>query len=477
VATRDFLLPDLGEGLTEAEIVGWLVAVGDTVAVDQPLAEVETAKAVVEVPSPFAGTIATLHGEVGQEVAVGSPLVSIEVGAPDLSTSLVPDAEQEQGTVVEDADGGSGNVLVGYGTGGARTSRRRARTAPPGKGGPSGPPRRPGTPAPTAPPPTAATAPPAAAGPAPRPLATPPVRKLARDLGVDLEEVPPTGPHGTVTRDDVHAWAGRAAVPPAEDYRALLAPPSGNGGVVVTDADRTPLGSAPPNDLAEERIPVRGVRRAISEKMSRSRREIPEATTWVDVDATALVELRARLSARHPDARITPLAIVLRAVVAGLRRFPTVNARLDGDEIVVPRSVHLGVAAQTDRGLVVPVIRDADRRSLLDLAAELTRLTAAARDGSVTPAELTGSTFTVTNYGAFGVDGGSAIINHPEAAILGVGRITDRPWVVDGALEVRKVCQLSIAFDHRIIDGGEAAGFLRLVADCAEDPDTLLAAL
>jgi pyruvate dehydrogenase E2 component (dihydrolipoamide acetyltransferase) len=303
------------------------------------------------------------------------------------------------------------------------------------------------------------------------------VRKLARDLGVDLAEVPPTGPHGTVTRDDVHAWAARATVPPAEDYRALLADPSDNGGVVVTDTDRTPLGSAPPNDLAEERIPVRGVRRAISEKMSRSRREIPEATTWVDVDATALTELRARLSARHPETRITPLAIVLRAVVAGLRRFPTVNARLDGDEIVVPRSVHLGVAAQTDRGLVVPVIRDADRRSLLDLAAELTRLTGAARDGSVTPAELTGSTFTVTNYGAFGVDGGSAIINHPEAAILGVGRITDRPWVVDGALEVRKVCQLSIAFDHRIIDGGEAAGFLRLVADCVEDPDTLLATL
>ncbi len=351
MTTRDFLLPDLGEGLTEAEIVGWLVAVGDTVAVDQPLAEVETAKAVVEVPSPFAGTVATLHGEVGQEVAVGSPLVSIEVDAPDapdLSASLVPETQGDQGTVVDDGDGGSGNVLVGYGTGGARTSRRRARTAPPGKGAPAGRPAPAGPPRPTAPPPTAATAPPAplpppapagapsapaAARPAPRPLATPPVRKLARDLGVDLAEVPPTGPHGTVTRDDVHAWAGRAAVPPAEDYRALLAPPSGNGGVVVTDIDRTPLGSAPPNDVAEEHPRPRGPPRDLGE-------DEPVAPRDPRGDHLGRRRRHGAGGAAASPATPRPASPPWRSCCGrswqGLRHFPTVNARLDGDEIVVP---------------------------------------------------------------------------------------------------------------------------------------------
>jgi pyruvate dehydrogenase E2 component (dihydrolipoamide acetyltransferase) len=221
------------------------------------------------------------------------------------------------------------------------------------------------------------------------------------------------------------------------------------------------------------------VRRAIAEKMTRSRREIPEATTWVDCDATALLALREQLNARQSAVRVSPLAIVARAAVAGLREYPLLNARLDADagEIVLSRTVHLGFAAQTDRGLVVPVIRDADRRSTLDLARELNRLAGAARAGTVTPAEMTGGTFTVSNYGSFGVDGGSAIINHPEAAILGLGRIVDRPWVVDGALAVRKVVQLSIAFDHRICDGGDAAGFLRFVADCIEDPAMLTASL
>ena len=505
MATKDFLLPDLGEGLTEGEIVSWLVAVGDTVEVDQPVAEVETAKAVVEVPSPFAGTVSALHGEVGQEVAVGTPLVSIEVSsdadAADVQPSIggkgvipatgpgsppmeiaaeeaLPDARPDravdgpdQGTIAhpDGEDSGSGSVLVGYGTtGGGRSRRRRSSGNGAPSAAPSSPAARTGSSGPAGPGP-------AGRAPAGRPLAKPPVRKFAKDIGVDLTAVRGSGPGGVITRDDVRAHAGNGAgstVPAAP----VLSPAPPESGVVVTTPDHQPLGSAPPN---EERIPVRGVRRAISEKMTLSRREIPEATTWVDCDATGLWKLRERLNRRQSDVRVSPLAIVLRACVAGLRETPMVNARLDTttNEIVVPSFVNLGFAAQTDRGLVVPVIKGADRMSVLGIAAELNRLAAAAREGKAKPEEMTGGTFTVTNYGSFGVDGGSAIINFPEAAILGVGRIADKPWVVDGKVKARKVMQLSIAFDHRICDGGEAAGFLRFVANCVEDPDVLLASL
>jgi len=529
MAVKDFLLPDLGEGLTEGEIVSWLVEVGDTVDVDQPVAEIETAKAVVEVPSPFAGTVTKRFGEVGEEVEVGTPLVSIDSDAgaaaagPDKATpdpvvprttpgapaedeaigEMVPDARHdrpvdgEPGTLAtEDVDdGGSGNVLVGYGTGGGSSRRRRGAA---GNGRPSGAPtsRGPATsggpgPVPSAAPyrpgsspaaaPSAPPTKPASGGPGGRPLAKPPVRKLAKDLGVDLASLSGSGPEGSVTRDDVHAAVAAPAAEPAQAAPQPQAEPRAESeGVLVTAPDSSPLRSAPPNPTADEqRIPVRGVRKRISQQMTTSRREIPDATTWVDADATRLMELRARLNARSDAGKVSPLALVLRAVVAGLREIPMVNARLDVDanEIVVPRAVHLGFAAQTDRGLVVPVIRDADRRSTLGIAAELNRLAAAARAGTLKPDEMQGGTFTVSNYGSFGVDGGSAIINHPEAAILGVGRITDKPWVVDGALEVRKVLQLSIAFDHRILDGGEAAVFLRFVADCVEDPDFLLGSL
>ena len=420
---REFLLPDLGEGLTEGEIVSWLVAVGDTVEVDQPVAEVETAKAVVEVPSPFAGVVVALHAEVGQEVEVGKRLLTV-AHAPE--------------PVGSDGDGGSGNVLVGYGTRGAGSGARRRRASGSDESG----------------------------GETGGVLAKPPVRKFAKDAGVELADVPASGPHGSVTREDVQAFLDRRAT----------ARPSSPYGVVVTDAQREPLGSAPPN---EERIPVRGVRRAIAERMTTSRQEIPEATTWVDCDATPLLELREQLNAGQDRVRVSAFALVLRAAVAGLREHPTINSRLDtrANEIVVARHVHLGFAAQTDRGLVVPVIRDAQRRSTLGIAEELRRLTGVARGGTATAAELTGSTFTVSNYGAFGVDGGSPIINHPEAAILGLGRIADRPWVVDGQVVARKVVQLSIAFDHRICDGGEAAAFLRFVADCVERPAFLIGAL
>jgi 2-oxoisovalerate dehydrogenase E2 component (dihydrolipoyl transacylase) len=467
VATKDFLLPDLGEGLTEGEIVSWLVAVGDTVEVDQPVAEVETAKAVVEVPSPFAGVVTALHGEPGGEVLVGAPLVTIEIagdaGAPQPAppaevdvTDAVPAAVDE----VED-DGGSGNVLVGYGTGGASVSRRRR------SGGGAG----------TAP---AAGSPPAAPQRQGRPLAKPPVRKLAKDKGVDLAQVAGSGPDGIITRDDIEQFLARstggngatqapAQMPASEDYQQLLAP---------QEAPQVAVPQAPSDDLVERR-PLKGVRKAIAKQMTISRQQIPEATTWVDCDATRLWKLRQELNASQSDVKVSPLAIIMRACVAGLREFPEVNARLDTEtnEIVIQRFVNLGFAAQTDNGLMVPVIKRADRLSTLGIAAELNRLAAAARDRKVTPEEMTGGTFTLSNYGSFGVDGGSAVINYPEAAILGVGRITDRPWVHKGKIKVRKVQQLSIAFDHRICDGGEAAGFLRYVADCIENPTTLLASL
>ncbi|RIQ21103.1 dihydrolipoamide acetyltransferase family protein, partial [Jiangella rhizosphaerae] len=291
----------------------------------------------------------------------------------------------------------------------------------------------------------------AAAGGAPRVL-SPVVRRLARDRGVDVRVLSGSGPGGVILRRDVEAATANGA--PA-------APP------------RTP--SATPPDGRE---PLRGVRRAIADKLARSRREIPDATTWVDVDATALVEARDALRAAAPDRPVGLLALLGRITVAALARFPELNASVerDGDDLVLIRhgSIGLGFAAQTDRGLVVPVVHDAQNLSTAQLAAELARLTDAARAGTLTPAELTGGTFTLNNYGVFGVDGSTPIINHPEAALLGVGRIVDKPWVVDGRLAVRKVTQLSLTFDHRVCDGGVAGGFLRYVADCVESPLGLL---
>ena len=392
-----FTLPDLGEGLTEAEIVAWHVAVGDEVRVDQPVVEVETAKATVEVPIPFAGTVESLHGEPGQVVAVGAPLIS--VGSGDTTDS-----------------GESGHVLVGYGTrNGSRTRReRRARpaaTTPVGTGGET------------------------------RTIAvvSPLVRRLARESGLDLTTVRGSGPSGLILRRDVEqATAGPVA------------------------------------DATSQRIPITGVRKAMADKLSRSRREIPEATVWVDVDATELLAARAAVNERRPEEPVSVLSLIAKFAMVGLARYPELNGRIEDDELVLPRAVGLGFAAQTDRGLVVPVVPDAQAMSVRQLSAELARRTADARSGSITPEQLRGGTFTVNNYGVFGVDGSAAIINHPEVAILGIGRIIDKPWVVDGGLAVRKVTELTLAFDHRACDGGTAGGFLRFVADCVEAPVSVL---
>jgi pyruvate dehydrogenase E2 component (dihydrolipoamide acetyltransferase) len=426
---RTFALPDLGEGLTEAEILTWRVAEGDVVGVDDVVVEVETAKAAVEVPCPHAGRVVALHGAVGDVIAVGQPLVSIEPPA-DPTTRAAQTLRNEERA-------GSGAVLVGYGTshGAARRRRRAAHTDV----------REP-----------VAVRPESDAGPtaddtdatgrdraAPR-VISPVVRRLARDRGLDVAGLRGSGPAGVVLRRDVEA--------------ALDAP-----------VDQ--------RDDGEIRIQLRGIRRAAADKLARSRREIPDVTTWVDVDATGLIEARDALRSSNPDSAVGVLALLARFVVAGLRRYPELNARVDGEEIVQFPYVNLGFAAQTERGLVVPVVRDAHHKSTLELAEELGRLTALARNGKLEPHDLTGGTVTLNNYGVFGVDGSTPIINHPEAALLGFGRIVDKPWVVDGELAVRKVTQLSLTFDHRVCDGGTAGGFLRFVADCVERPLGLLADL
>ncbi|MFC0505824.1 dihydrolipoamide acetyltransferase family protein [Micromonospora costi] len=446
MSERVFLLPDLGEGLTEAEIVEWRVAVGDTVTVDQSVVEVETAKAVVDVPCPYAGRVVALHGAPGEVRPVGQPLIT--VAALDGGAAPAPGGAPEpagHATYREEERAGSGNVLIGYGTGhGPGRRRRRPRLA-------------------VAPEPVADAAPAAPATPAAVGVATaaplvisPIVRRLAREHGLDLATLAGTGPGGVVRRADVEAAAARGRVAAVPDHPE----PAGAGA----------------DDLV---IPLTGIRKAIADKLSRSRREIPEVTIWVDVDATALLETRAAINAARPEQPVSILALLARICLSGLRRYPQLNARVDTEaqRIIQSAGVHLGIAAQTDRGLVVPVVRDAQRLTTAELAAELAETTTAARAGSLPPARLTGGTFTLNNYGVFGVDGSTPIINHPEAALLGVGRIVDKPWVVDGQLAVRKVTQLSLTFDHRVCDGGVAGGFLRHVADCVEQPALLIAAV
>jgi len=426
----DFLLPDLGEGLDEAEVIAWRVQVGDEVVVDQVIAEVETAKAVVELPVPFAGQVSALHATPGTVVAVGAPLISITPGARH-SSGLREPGITTPGAATEEA---SGSVLIGYGT---SPSTRRARSARRRKGA-----ARADTPRPEAP---RADAGAVTVRVGPVPVISPLVRKRAHDAGIDLTRLTGSGPHGLVRRHDV-------------DMAIAARPfPASAGG--------------------EIRIPLRGARKATADKLTRSRREIPEATVWVDVDATGLLATRAALNARAPDAPVSLLALLARFALAGLRRYPELNARIDGDEIVIPPHVHLGIAVQTDRKLVVPVIRDAHLLSTRELAAAIGTRTAAARDGQLTPADTTGGTITVNNYGVFGVDGSAAIINYPEVAILGMGRIIDRPWAAGGQIVLRKVTELTLAFDHRVCDGGIAGGYLRYIADCVESPDIALGEL
>ncbi|MFJ1833318.1 dihydrolipoamide acetyltransferase family protein [Streptomyces sp. NPDC088175] len=491
----EFKLPDLGEGLTEAEIVRWLVEVGDVVAIDQPVVEVETAKAMVEVPCPYGGVVTARFGEEGSELPVGAPLLTVAVGSGGGADEGAGSGSGGAGSGAGEVES-SGNVLVGYGTGAPVARRRRVRptaltaaaparvpvaAVPDPASGPAVAPVQAPAPAPAAAPVSAA---PAASAPVSVPGAAPDavlgpvavvsplVRKLARQHGVDLRQLVGSGPDGLILRADVES--------------AIRALEEGAGVASLTAVPRpeavTESASGAVARQSVHRIPLRGVRGAVADKLARSRREIPDATCWVDADATELMAARAAMNSTGGPAagpKVSVLALLARICTAALARFPELNSTVDLEarEIVRLPEVHLGFAAQTERGLVVPVVRDAQARNAESIGAEIARLTEAARAGRLTPAELTGGTFTLNNYGVFGVDGSTPIINHPEAAMLGVGRIVPKPWVHQGELAVRQVVQLSLTFDHRVCDGGTAGGFLRYIADCVEQPAVLLRTL
>ncbi|PSK99500.1 pyruvate dehydrogenase E2 component (dihydrolipoamide acetyltransferase) [Murinocardiopsis flavida] len=446
---QQFRLPDVGEGLVEAEILQWTVQPGDEVKVNQIICEIETAKAAVELPSPYAGVVSELLVEAGATVDVGTPIIALDtggaaapapqqaLGGPQDATEPEPEPEQEARE----------KPLVGYGEK-AGATRRRPR-------------RRPGAgPADTGPAPAAAAPPEAAPAPPgrPRALAKPPVRKLAKDLGVDLGEVAPSGPGGVVTRDDVHGHArnGRAAVPAAGPAAPVAAPAADRSG-------------------REERIPVKGVRKHTAAAMVSSAFTAPHVTEFLQVDVTETMAAirRLRERAEFAEVKVSPLLLVARALLTAVRRHPGVNASWDdaAQEIVVKHYVNLGIAAATERGLVVPNIKDADRQALPELAGSLQALTDTARAGRTTPADMSGGTITITNVGVFGVDAGTPILNPGESAILAFGQIRDLPWVHEGQLAVRKVTTLSLSFDHRVVDGELGSMVLRDIGAMLTEPE------
>jgi len=440
VPEREFKLPDLGEGLTDGEVVRWLVHEGDTITLNQPIVEVETAKAVVEIPAPYAGRVTKLHAAEGESLDVGAPLLSVDTGA-----GAERPAAGERG--VEGFTPPAAEELVSQATlvgPGERQQARRRRAAAPAAARPR-----------LAPVGDGHQAGAAAAAPAARPLATPPVRKYAKDHGVDLTLVGGTGKDGRITREDVD----RALEPAAEPAAVPAAAP------------------AAARERTEERVPVRGTRKATAAAMVASAFTIPHVTEFLTVDATALVELRARLKAlpQAEGVRITPLPLVAKALCVALRQFPMMNSAWDeqAGEIVVKHYVNLGIATDTPTGLLVPNIKDADTLGILDLARELGRLTELARQRKVAPADLAGGTITITNVGGFGVETGTPIINQRECAIVATGLIAPRPWVVHGELAVRQLMTTSVSFDHRIVDGAYAARFLAHLRDLLEDPALL----
>ncbi|MCK6080536.1 2-oxo acid dehydrogenase subunit E2 [Microbacterium sp. EYE_5] len=433
--STDFLLPDLGEGLVEAEIVQWHVAEGDVVTLNQTIAEVETAKAVVELPSPFAGTVAALRHAEGDVVPVGEVLISFDVDGGE-TPGPTPAATEEKREP----------NLVGYGAAPRAAARpqRRARSA---------------SSAGTVDTAVREAAPHDAIVDAPperelrdRPRSTPPVRKFAKDLGVDLDLVAASGVTGIITREDVEAYASQtepAAVAPVTTMRAAHTP-------------------------EDERIPIRGVRKHTAEAMVRSAFTAPHASTFLTVDVTASVALVDGLRAdrRFAEHRIGIMAVAAKAVCLALRRSPELNARWDdaAGEIIRFGRVNLGIAAATDRGLVVPSVKDAGSMSLVELSDAIRGVAETARAGKATPADLSGGTFSITNYGVFGVDAGTPILVPGEAGILGLGAVQRRPWEHEGQVALRDVMTLSLSFDHRLVDGAEAARFVTDVADVLREP-------
>lgn len=478
---EQFRLPDAGEGLTEADIVEWRVAVGERVTVNQTLLEIETAKSLVELPSPYAGAVHELLVEQGATVEVGTPIIVIDTdpdagpapapegGVTDAADDVVPSPRGEAGPAAQDvggqaaddgasgSGGGSGAVLVGYGVPEHATARRARRAGPADR---------------------ASTADEAAAssgtngdgngrtaGTTPSGernviLAKPPVRKLARDLGVDLATVSPTGPGGIVTREDVLARSKenepQTLATYASDDQPWLA-----SGTVTQDGRAT-------------RVPVKSVRKRTAEAMVSSAFTAPHVSVFHTVDVTKTMRLVSRLreDREFADVRVTPLLVAMKAVLLAVRRHPEVNASWQDEtqEIVYKHYVNLGIAAQTPRGLIVPNIKDAHRMSLHDLAAALADLTATARAGRTTPGDMSDGTITITNVGVFGIDTGTPILNPGESAILAFGAIREQPWVHKGKIKKRHVTQLALSFDHRLIDGGLGSRFLADVAAVLEEP-------
>lgn len=475
-----FPLPDVGEGLTEAEIVQWRVAPGDRITLDQVFVEIETAKSLVELPSAFEGVVSELLVEEGRTVDVGTPILVIQTDAAgtDAAASAPPAAEPvasaspvpapPAGVVASHAPAaseGGGAVLVGHGSSGPAATRRKRHPSPGGAhehlAAPTAPAPAP-SPAPVPSSPTAAAPPAAAASqPAPAPvlrpdhgvpvIAKPPIRKLAKDLGVDLSRVSPTGPIGDVTRDDVIREASQVSV-----FRNIQTPD--------WPADR------------EDRIPVKGVRKAIASAMVQSAFQAPHVSVFVDVDATRTMEYVKRLKA-SPDyagVKVSPLLIMAKAMIWAVRRNPSVNAQWTDDEIIVKHYVNLGIAAATPRGLIVPNVKEAQAMSMVELATAIEQLTLTAREGRTQPAEMQGGTITITNIGVFGMDTGTPILNPGEVAIVALGTIKQKPWVVDGEVRPRFVTTIGASFDHRVVDGDVASRFLADVASIIEEPALLL---
>lgn len=458
--TREFILPDLGEGLTEAELISWKVEIGDEVHVDQMVVEVESAKSVVELPCPYAGQVVSLHANAGDTVSAGQALLTVAEAGVEAGAG--PGA----GTGAESADSESGGAnLIGYGTSEPKTRSAKKRSFG-GKNAaaPAVPTVIPDTPSqPPAETPASPSNSSTTANDRVSPVSSPLVRKLAKDHGISAKSLPGTGPGGVVTRADVMAaiesGAGAAAHVPAGTSPAKASSPAASS----DQSDR------------DTRTPITGLRKVVSERLTKSRQEIPEATIWLDVDATELLATKKALEARTGE-KYSLLSLVARFVVAGLKKYPIINSSIDtaAGEIVTHGDINLGLAAQTPRGLMVPVVHGAGEMSLRQLRDSVSETVGKAASGKFDPSELTGGTFTLNNYGVFGVDGSAPIINLPEVAMLGLGRIKDRPWVVDGELTVRKVMYLSFVFDHRACDGQEPSEFLTFVADCIENPISLL---
>ncbi|MFF9473008.1 dihydrolipoamide acetyltransferase family protein [Streptomyces roseolus] len=466
---REFKMPDVGEGLTEAEILKWYVQPGDTVTDGQVVCEVETAKAAVELPIPFDGTVHELVFPEGTTVDVGQVIISVNVGgaapAEAPAPAAAPAAEAPApvaapAPAAEAEPEGRQPVLVGYGVAASSTKRRARKAAPAAS-----------VPAPAAAAPVAVVPEQlnghAPAGP--RPLAKPPVRKLAKDLGVDLASVVPTGPDGVITREDVHRAAAPAEAPapaPVEAAPAPVAAPAPAAAPVVEAGAR------------ETRVPIKGVRKATAAAMVGSAFTAPHVTEFVTFDITRTMKLVEELKADKDMAglRINPLLLIAKAVLVAVRRNPEINAAWDeaAQEIVLKHYVNLGIAAATPRGLIVPNIKDAHAQTLPELSRSLSELVATAREGRTTPAAMQGGTFTITNVGVFGVDTGTPIINPGESAILAVGAIKLQPWVHKGKVKPRQVTTLALSFDHRLVDGELGSKFLADVAAILEQPKRLM---